>query len=215
MYKAVIFDLDGTLLDTLRDLADSVNEMLRKFSCPERSLDEVRQFVGNGMKNLVIRSLPDGFDKEKLDEAYDFFREAYGRNMRNNTCPYEGIVPCLQTLKEKGLTAVVTSNKNDDAVKKLCEEYFGELVALSVGVKEGISPKPDPGMVFSAMEKTGLERESCIFVGDSDTDITTAKNAGLKSVGVLWGFRDRDVLEKAGADFIISYPEELIKIVRQ
>lgn len=213
MYKAVIFDLDGTLLNTLEDLADSVNEMLRSFSCPERSLEEIRQFVGNGMKKLVWRSVPADFDRDKSDSAYERFREVYRKNMRNKTCPYDGIIPCLEALKEKGIRAIVTSNKNDDAVKNLCKEYFGELVTLSVGAKAGIPVKPDPAMVFNAMEEAGLEKESCIFVGDSDTDILTAKNAGLESIGVLWGFRDRDVLEKAEADFVISHPSEIIKII--
>ncbi len=214
MYKAVIFDLDGTLLDTLQDLADSVNEMLRNFSCPERSLDEIRQFVGNGMKKLVERSVSESFDKNDFDSAYELFRLSYGKNMQNKTCPYNGIVNCLEELKNLGVKVAVTSNKNDDAVKNLCKKYFGELVDFAVGVKEGISPKPDPQMVFSAMEEMNVSKENCIFVGDSDTDIITAKNAGLKSIGVLWGFRDRETLEKNKADFIISCPDEIITIIK-
>ncbi len=214
MYEAVIFDLDGTLLDTLEDLADSVNEMLRNFSCPERSLAEVRQFVGNGMKKLVERSVSADFDMKKFDSAYEFFRLSYAGNMQNKTKPYDGILKCLEELKNQGKRIVVTSNKNDDAVKNLCREYFGELITLAVGAKEGIPSKPDPTMVNSAIREMGLEKENCIFVGDSDTDILTAKNAGLKSVGVLWGFRDRAVLERAEADFIISSPEEIIAIVK-
>ena len=214
MYKAVIFDLDGTLLDTLEDLADSVNEMLRKFSCPERSLDEIRQFVGNGMKKLVERSVSENFDKKDFDSAYEFFRLSYGKNMENKTCPYDGIINCLEELKKLGIKTAVTSNKNDDAVKNLCKKYFGQLVTLAVGVKDGVSPKPCPEMVFSAMEEIGVSKENCIFVGDSDTDILTAKNAGLKSIGVLWGFRDRETLESAEADFVISSPDEITRIVK-
>lgn len=214
MYEAVIFDLDGTLLDTLEDLADSVNEMLKKFSCPERGLAEVRQFVGNGMKKLVERSVSEDFDEKQFDSAYEFFRLCYGRNMRNKTRPYDGIMACLEELKKLGIKTVVTSNKNDDAVKNLCKEYFGELITFAVGVREEIPPKPDPEMVFSAMKKIGVSKENCIFVGDSDTDILTAKNAELRSIGVLWGFRDRGVLEKAEADFIISSPHEIINIIK-
>lgn len=214
MYEAVIFDLDGTLLDTLEDLADSVNEMLKSFSCPERSLAEVRQFVGNGMRKLVERSVSEDFDMKNFDSAYELFRLSYSRNMRNKTRPYDGIMSCLEELKALGIRTVVTSNKNDDAVKSLCREYFGELITLAVGAKEGVPSKPDPEMVFSAMKEIGAEKEACIFVGDSDTDILTAENAGLKSIGVLWGFRDRNVLEKAKADFIISSPEEIIAIVK-
>ncbi|MBE6756396.1 MAG: HAD family hydrolase [Ruminococcaceae bacterium] len=214
MYKAVIFDLDGTLLDTLEDLADSVNEMLRKFSCPERTIEEIRSFVGNGMKKLVERSVSEDFDKKQLVSAYEFFRLSYSRNMRNKTHPYDGIITCLEELKARGIKTVVTSNKNDDAVKNLCREYFGDLLTLSVGAKEGVPSKPNPEMVISAMREIGAEKEECIFVGDSDTDILTAKNAGLKSVGVLWGFRNREILEKAEADFVISHPCEIISIVK-
>ena len=215
MYKAVIFDLDGTLLDTLGDLADSVNEMLREFSCPERSLDEVRLFVGNGMKNLVKRSVPEDFDTSRFTSAYEFFRQSYKKNMRNKTRPYDGIIQCLENLKEQGITVAVTSNKNDDAVKGLCEEYFGSLIDVAVGVKDGVSPKPDPAMVNNVIKDLNIEKAECIFVGDSDTDIITAKNTGLKSIGVLWGFRDREVLEKAEADFVISQSEDILKIVTE
>ncbi len=215
MYKAVIFDLDGTLLDTLGDLTDSVNEMLGEFSCPERSLEEIRLFVGNGMKNLVERSVPEDFDKSKLTFAYEFFRQSYKKNMRNKTRPYDGIPECLEELQKLGIKTAVTSNKNDDAVKGLCEEYFGNLVTLAVGAREGVPSKPDPTMVNNVIKELNVEKADCIFVGDSDTDIITAKNAGLKSIGVLWGFRDREVLEKAKADFVISQPEDILKIVTE
>ena len=215
MYKVVFFDLDGTLLDTLDDLADSVNEMLREFSCPERSLDEVRLFVGNGMKTLVKRSVPENFDMSRLTSAYEFFRQSYKKNMRNKTRPYDGIVQCLEQLKALGITVAVTSNKNDDAVKGLCKEYFGSLVTLAVGAREGVPSKPDPAMVNNVIKELNLEKADCIFVGDSDTDIITAKNAGLKSIGVLWGFRDRETLEKAEADFVISRTEDILKIVTE
>ena len=215
MYKCVIFDLDGTLLDTLEDLADSVNQMLEKFSCPERSLEEIRQFVGNGMKKLIERSVPESFDKNDFESAYEFFREAYKKNMQNKTRPYNGITECLEELKCLGVKIAVTSNKNDDAVKNLCKEYFGEAITVAVGVREGITPKPHPEMVNKVIDEMSLEKGDCIFVGDSETDIMTAKNTGLKSVGVLWGFRDRGVLEKEKADYIIRKPSELIDIVTE
>ncbi len=215
MYKCVIFDLDGTLLDTLEDLADSVNLMLEHFSCPPRSLEEIRRFVGNGMKNLVKRSVPEGFDKNKLESAYEFFREVYRKNMQNKTQPYNGITECLENLEILGIKTAVVSNKNDDAVKNLCKEYFGEVITLAVGAREGIPPKPHPEMVDRVVSQLHFEKSDCIFVGDSETDIITSKNAELKSVGVLWGFRDREILEKENADFIISHPGELIKIVRE
>ncbi len=214
MLKAVIFDLDGTLLDTLEDLSDSVNKMLSETGFPERSIDEIRQFVGNGMKKLVERSLPEKTGKSRFDECYTLFKEAYGKNMNNKTRPYDGITHCLEALKSSGIKTAVVSNKNDDAVKKLCRSYFGDLIDFSKGVTHGIKPKPDPSAVNCTIEEMHLEKEDCIFVGDSDTDILTAKNAELKSIGVLWGFRDKNVLEKAGADFIVKIPEEIIDIIK-
>ena len=213
MYKCVIFDLDGTLLDTLEDLADSVNMMLENFACPRRSLEEVRQFLGNGMRKLVERSVPEGFDKNKLVSAYEFFREAYRKNMQNKTRPYNGITECLEELNRLGIKIAVTSNKNDDAVKNLCKEYFGELVTVAVGVRDDIPPKPDPEMVNNVISELCFEKSDCIFVGDSETDIRTAKNAGLESVGVLWGFRDRKILEQEGADYIVLHTDELTGVL--
>lgn len=213
LYKAVIFDLDGTLLDTLEDLADSVNEMLAMKGYEKRSLEEIRKFVGNGMAKLVMRSLPQNVSEQEYKECYEFFRASYNKNMKNKTHPYEGIINCLETLKKAGIKTVITSNKNDDAVKQLCKDFFGDLIVDSYGVKDGVLPKPDPQMVLNAISDLSLTKDECIFVGDSDTDILTAKNAGLVSAGVLWGFRDRNVLEKSGADYIIAQPQELMQLI--
>ncbi len=214
MYKAVIFDLDGTLLNTLEDLADSVNEMLEYFGLPQRSLDEIRQFVGNGMIKLIRRSVPEDFDESKFQAAYEFFKATYARNMCNKTKPYEGIIPCLEKLKKTGVKTFVTSNKNDDAVKGLCVEVFPKLLTEAVGVSESLSPKPDTKMIDYILKKYNLKKEECIFVGDSDTDIITAENAEMTSIGVLWGFRDKDVLLSSGADYIIEKAEEILRIVK-
>lgn len=213
MKKAVFFDLDGTLLDTLQDLADSTNEMLRFFNMPERSIDEIRHFVGNGMVKLIERSVSSDFDKNNFEEAYEFFRNAYRKNMRNNTRPYEGIIDVLKRLKEAGMKIFVTSNKNDDAVKGLCNEVFPSLLDEAVGVNENNPPKPNSKMIDNILEKYGLDIKDCIFVGDSETDILTAKNAKMESIGVLWGFRDESVLISQGADFIIEKPCEIADIV--
>ncbi len=214
MYKAIIFDLDGTLLNTLEDLADSVNEMLEIFNLPQRNLDEIRQFVGNGMIKLVERSVPEDFDKSNFQNAYELFKSAYARNMRNKTRPYDGIVSCLEKLKQMGIMTFVTSNKNDDAVKGLCDEVFPSLLTEAVGVNENLPPKPDTKMIDYILNKYNLKKDDCVFVGDSDTDIITAKNAEMKSIGVLWGFRDKDVLLSNGADFIVENTEEIISIVK-
>lgn len=213
MKKAVFFDLDGTLLDTLQDLADSTNEMLRFFNMPERSIDEIRHFVGNGMVKLIERSVSSDFDKNNFEEAYEFFRNAYRKNMRNNTRPYEGIIDVLKRLKEAGVKIFVTSNKNDDAVKGLCNEVFPSLLDEAVGVNENNPPKPDSKMIDNILEKYGLDIKDCIFVGDSETDILTAKNVKMESIGVLWGFRGESVLISQGADFIIEKPCEILDIV--
>lgn len=213
MYRLVLFDLDGTLLDTLEDLADSANEMLRTKGYPERSVEEIRQFVGNGMKNLVERCLPHKVSDKEFYDCYEFFRTSYDENMQNKTKPYEGIVSCLEKVKAEGIKSVVVSNKNDDAVKKLCADYFGNLVYNAYGRKDGIPAKPDSAMVDIAVKEMNVSKNECVFVGDSDTDILTALNAGIKSVGVLWGFRDKEVLVNAGADDIISRPEELFSAI--
>lgn len=212
-YKAVIFDLDGTLLNTLEDLADSVNEMLSENGYPERTLEEIRKFVGNGMQKLIERSLPEKVDDEKFSSCYELFRENYKRNMRNKTAPYDGIIQLLEKLKEAGIKTAVTSNKNDDAVKQLCGDIFGGLLDFSFGVSADTPPKPDPKMVFKGIEAVGVSKNECIFVGDSETDIRTAKNAGLKSIGVLWGFRDKNVLENEKADYIVKSPQEILGIL--
>lgn len=213
LYKAVIFDLDGTLLDSLEDLADSVNEMLALKGYEKRSLEEIRKFVGNGMAKLVMRSLPQNVSEQEYKECYEFFRASYNKNMKNKTRPYKGIINCLETLKKADIKAVVISNKNDDAVKQLCKDFFGDLIVDAYGVKDGVLPKPDPQTVLNAISDLSLTKDECIFVGDSDTDILTAKNAGLVSAGVLWGFRDRNVLEKSGADYIIAQPQELMQLI--
>ncbi|MBE6783833.1 MAG: HAD family hydrolase [Ruminococcaceae bacterium] len=215
MYKLIIFDLDGTLLDTLEDLVDSANAMLSHFGFEKRTVDEIRQFVGNGMRNLVERCLPYKIAEDEYEKCYEFFRTSYNKNMQNKTKPYDGIIELLEKLQSMGIKSAVVSNKNDDAVKKLCSDYFGNLVSAAIGRKDGIPAKPDPTMVFSVIESFGVEKEDCIFVGDSDTDILTAKNAGLVSTGVLWGFRDRKVLAQAGADIIIEKPEDFIDLFFQ
>ena len=194
MKTGILFDLDGTLLDTLEDLADAVNHTLRQFGYPERTLEEVRCFVGNGARKLIERAVPDGAD---VDAALAAFRAYYYAHCRVKTKPYGGIMEALAELKKKYPIAVV-SNKPDSAVKSLCADYFPGLYAR--GESTDCPRKPAPDMVFKAMEAIGVER--CIYVGDSEVDVLTAKNAGMPCLSVLWGFRDRDEIEAAGgSDF--------------
>ena len=210
MKTGILFDLDGTLLDTLEDLKDATNATLRHFGCSERTLEEIRSFVGNGARNQIRMSLPGREDDPNLDEVLSWYQEYYPRHCQIKTAPYAGILEALKELGEKYPLAIV-SNKPDSAVKILCAEYFPGVYAQ--GVTDDCPRKPAPDMVLRAMEAIGVER--CIYVGDSEVDIRTAKNAGVPCVSVLWGFRDRRVLEEEGGDCFCSDPAELCTIVEE
>ena len=185
-FQAVIFDLDGTLLNTLDDLAASVNYALQKFHKPLRTVEEVRGFVGNGIAKLIERAVPDGTDKPQQEEILQTFREYYGQHCQDKTAPYEGIKEVLRDLKQNKIKIAVVSNKADFAVKKLIPFYFGDLIAIAKGEDEaaGIRKKPAPDMVQSVLEELGCSQEEAVYVGDSEVDLMTAGNAGLSFVGV-------------------------------
>ncbi len=210
MIKTVIFDLDGTLLNTLEDLKEAANFALCKFGYPERSLNDVRCFVGNGVRKLIERAVPD--DCKNIDECLEVFKKNYSENMCNHTKPYEGILEILEELHRENIKIGVVSNKFDMAVKDLCKKYFGNLVDTAIGQSDDVPQKPAPDGVLKAMQELGAVKNSTIYAGDSDVDVETAKNAGLKCIGVTWGFRTKDYLK--GADFIVDRPQEIIKIVR-
>lgn len=203
MKTGILWDLDGTLLDTLEDLADAVNFALQQFGYPERSIEEIRCFVGNGARRLIERSVPAGGD---ADAVFDTFRAYYDTHCRIKTRPYDGIMEALQKLGEKYPMAVV-SNKPDSAVKPLCAEYFPGLYAR--GESTDCPRKPAPDMVFKAMEAIGVE--SCIYVGDSEVDVLTARNAGVPCLSVLWGFRDRAEIEEAGGSHFCEDTAKLVE----
>jgi phosphoglycolate phosphatase len=198
----VIFDLDGTLLDTLEDLKDAVNHVLGQFGYPQRTMEEIRRFVGNGAKVLIQRSVPEGVDPEPVFAA---FHEFYDTHCRIKTKPYEGIMDALERLREEYPIAVV-SNKPDSAVKSLCADYFPGVYAL--GESSDCPRKPAPDMVWKAMKAIGVEH--CVYVGDSEVDVATAKNAGVPCLSVLWGFRDREELEQAGATHFCTHPAQIL-----
>jgi phosphoglycolate phosphatase len=212
-YDTVIFDMDGTLLDTLEDLTDSVNFALARHGFPCRKKEEIRSFVGNGVARLMELAIPDGVDNLHFEKCLEDFRSHYSENMQNKTGAYKGIMALLGQLSEEGYKIAVVSNKFDKAVKELSQSYFGEYIKVAIGESKNIAKKPAPDTVFKALEELGSTAEKSVYVGDSEVDVKTAKNSGLVCVGVTWGFRDREVLEQKGADYIIDMPQELLNIV--
>ena len=214
MYKAVIFDLDGTLLNTLTDLASSVNFALRKFSFPERTTEEVRSFIGNGVIKLMQRAAPDSIDKDTFDACFEAFRTNYLNHMTDTTAPFEGIPRLLESLKANGIKTAVVSNKLHSGVVGLCNDFFGDTLTCAFGVENESERKPSPANVFKAFKKLGITASDAIYVGDSEVDVQTAQNSGLDCIGVTWGFRDKSELEESGAKYIVQKPEEILEIVR-
>lgn len=211
MKKAVIFDLDGTLLNTLDDLADSTNYALSKFGYPTRTIDEVRQFVGNGVAKLIERAIPEGKNNPNFEKCLAIFKENYAQNMYNKTAPYNGIIEMLSNLKSKGIKIAVVSNKFDLAVKELCKKYFEGFIDFAAGENEaqGIKKKPAPDTVISALNEFNFAPEDAVYVGDSDVDIMTAKNSKMSCISVTWGFRDEKFLLENGATILINAPSEI------
>jgi len=209
--RYAIFDLDGTLLDTLDDLTDSMNYMLGKHNFPLRTRNEVRNFVGNGVRKLVERAIPTEYkaDDEFIDKFYNDFSLYYNSHSDVKTSPYPGTLDMLDKLLENGFDIAIVSNKIDSAVKSLSAKFFGGRIRSAIGEKPSIRHKPEPDMVFMAMEEMGADKENSIYIGDSEVDIQTAKNAGIPCISVLWGFKDRNFLEDSGATTIVESMEEL------
>lgn len=208
-YKTYIFDLDGTLLSTLADLAASTNYALRTHHMPERSLDEVRRFVGNGVKKLMERAIPDGLNNPLFEETFATFRQHYMQHNLDTTQPYPGIMQLLEQLKAEGKNIAVVSNKFYAATRELCRHFFGDLVPVAIGEREDIRKKPAPDTVIEALRELGVDKEGAVYIGDSDVDIMTAKNSGMPCVSVLWGFRDKEFLLEHEATTLISQPEDM------
>jgi phosphoglycolate phosphatase len=209
-YKTYIFDLDGTLLDTLGDLTSSVNHALRSVGLPERTQEDVRKFVGNGVRMLMKRAVPGGEDNVLFEDAFSEFRNYYLNHDKDQTVPYEGIMDMLTELKGRGAKIAVVSNKFLAATQSLCSHYFGNLVDVAIGEHEGVRKKPAPDTVEEALLRMGADKESAVYVGDSDVDILTAKNSGLPCISVLWGFRDKEFLEAHGATRFVVAPHNLV-----
>ncbi|MGN0350887.1 MAG: HAD family hydrolase [Roseburia sp.] len=207
--NTVIFDLDGTLLNTLEDLADAVNAALEKHGKPARSIEEIRCFVGNGVRLLIERAVPEGTAVSETDEIFADFKAHYALHCNDKTRPYDGVLEVMQQLKEAGYHLAIVSNKLDSAVKELSEIYFKGLVDVAIGERPGVARKPAADMVESALQELGAEKEHAVYVGDSDVDYATAVNSGLPCISVLWGFRDQEFLEEKGADCFVSDAQSL------
>ena len=213
MYNVYIFDLDGTLLDTLRDLASSVNYALQTHGMPTHSVDAIRGFVGNGVRLLMERAVPDGAQNPQFEATFATFRQHYMQHSLDTTCPYPGIAEMLHQLKQRGCRLAVVSNKMMAATQDLVRHFFPEIeVAIGEHEAEGIRKKPAPDTVFQALRQLGVGKEQAVYVGDSDVDLQTARNSGLPCISVLWGFRSRDFLLHHGATTFITHPSELLSL---
>ena len=208
-YKLAIFDLDGTILNTLDDLHDSLNIILSRHHFPPRTLDETRRFVGNGIRNLISRAVPEGTDDGTIDTMFSEFLPYYEAHCAEKTAPYPGIGELLTALRDAGISTAVVSNKADPAVQTLCAQYFPGLFDLAVGERKGAARKPAPDAVFEVLRVLGTEKKDAVYVGDSDVDLKTAENAGLPCIGVDWGFRGEAFLRAHGAETVVFSPEEL------
>lgn len=208
-YDTYVFDLDGTLLSTLGDLAASCNHALRANGMPERTIDEVRRFVGNGVKKLMERAIPGGLDNPLFEKTFADFRQHYMHHNLDTTCPYTGVMEMLESLRSRGKKVAVVSNKFYAATQALCKHFFGDLVDVAIGEREGIRKKPAPDTVNEALAQMNVGKERAVYIGDSDVDIMTANNCGMPCISVLWGFRDYDFLVEHGATIFVTSPLQL------
>ena len=211
MYKNYIFDLDGTLLDTLGDLAASTNYALRQHGMAEHSIDDVRTFVGNGVGKLIERAVPGGLENPEYESVLDTFRKHYMQHSLDTTKPYPGIEDMLRRLRSEGCRVAVVSNKFYDATRELCLHFCADTVEVAIGERHDIRRKPAPDTVIEAMRQLGIDRSGTVYVGDSEVDIATARNTDIPGISVLWGFRDKEYLTAHGATTFISSPDDIFR----
>ena len=211
--KAVVFDMDGTILDTLEDLRSSVNHALREHGLPERSRAEVRSFLGSGMVYLIHRAVPEGTDPETEASVLASHKAYYPLHCAEETRPYPGIRELLVSLRDAGILTAVVSNKSDTNVQALVRDYFDGLFTVAVGARDGVPRKPSPELVEIALSELGVSKEDAVYIGDSDIDVATARNAGLSMITVLWGFRDKPQLIEAGADRLAESTADVMRML--
>lgn len=212
--STIVFDLDGTLLNTLEDLADSTNYALRQYGFAERTLEEIRAFVGNGVRKLIERALPEGAENPLFNSVFSCFKSYYVDHCMEKTGLYAGIPEMLHELKSAGYHLAIVSNKLQSGVDELYEHYFSDTVEVAVGELPELNRKPAPDMVLLALEKLGVSTDEAVYVGDSDVDVATARNSGLPCISVLWGFRDKEFLVQHGAHCFAQTPEEICRIIK-
>lgn len=211
-----IFDLDGTLLDTVADLAASVNHALRAFSLPQRTVDDVRRFVGNGVRKLIERSIDGGATHPLYESVFASFKEHYLQHGTSLTRPYDGIIDMLRRLRRRGKAVAVVSNKYDEATKRLCRHYFGDLIDIAIGEREGVKRKPSPDTIVEVLRHYGKSDDEirlgqcrAVYIGDTDVDLEAARNSRLPCISVLWGFRDKAFLAEHGAAVFAATPTDI------
>ena len=212
-YDTVIFDLDGTLLNTLEDLADAVNFVMRKNHYPQRTIEEVRRFVGNGIRRLMELAVPENISETEFEQVFEEFKNYYTEHCQIKTCAYDGVMPLLKHLDENGYAMAIVSNKNHAAVCELNDIYFKDYIEVAIGQKDGIRKKPAPDTVVQALKELGKTKERAVYVGDSEVDFATAKNSGMDCVLVTWGFRTEEELAGCMPKAWIQNPEELLAVL--
>lgn len=212
-YRCILFDLDGTLLNTIEDLTDSVNYVMRRYHFPVKTVAQVTDYVGNGIRKLMERCVPEGAACPLFEEVFQAFREYYTEHCQIKTRPYDGIITLLNHLKDEGYKMAIVSNKNQQAVEELCAFFFRDYISVAIGQSDAVLPKPAPDTVFEAMKRLGCSVQETLYVGDSDVDSATAGNAGLDCVLVSWGFRRRELLESLQPLRVIDAPGQLLEVL--
>lgn len=212
-YKIAIFDMDGTILDTLTDIYNAINHSLEVFGLPQRTKEEVRMFVGNGLRKLVERAVPVNTNENIIENVLSELLSYYGEHSSDTTAPYLGINDAIASLKERGIITAVVSNKADFAVQILNEQFFDGLFDYAIGEHEGFNPKPEPDMVNEILKRANVTCDKSVYIGDSDVDLMTAENSNMDCIAVAWGFRSVEFLKEHGAQIIANKPEELIELI--
>ena len=212
-YTTIVFDCDGTLLDTLTDLRNAVNYVLRAHDLPERSVSEVKAALGNGVAHLMRQSLPDSISEAEFNTYLDEFKAYYGEHLQDYTAPYPGMLDVLDTLRAKGYKLAIVSNKIQEGITPLNKEYFGDRLPVAIGERPGLQRKPAPDMVLQALKELGSTQDESIYIGDSEVDVATAKNSGLLCIGVTWGFRDEQLHKDLGVKYIARKAEDIVTII--